>query len=115
LLLVFQGTKFNRQVPAKIYEYIRTDRPILCIADLEGNTSKELETIENTYVSDIHSSEDISARLKEFLRFSSFGIEQPDSPRRARKTIDHSRSSKTATLAKLLDEVHEGRSFCASR
>jgi len=115
LLLVFQGTKFNRQVPAKIYEYIRTDRPILCVADKDGNTSKELAEIENTYVSDIHSSEDIGQRLREFLHLGQSGMDQPRKSGIPRKTIDHSRRSKTATLAKLLDEVRDGRSNSAGR
>jgi peptidoglycan/xylan/chitin deacetylase (PgdA/CDA1 family)/glycosyltransferase involved in cell wall biosynthesis len=115
LLLVFQGTKFNRQVPAKIYEYIRTDRPILCIADKDGNTSRELTNIQKTYVSDIHSSEDIKLQLRNYLNINQLRDEEPSGFTVARKTIDHSRKSKAVTLSKLLNKVHKDCSASISR
>lgn len=38
-LLVFQGTPFNSQVPAKIYEYFRARKPILGLVDPAGETA----------------------------------------------------------------------------
>ncbi len=41
-LLVFQGTPFNNQIPAKIYEYFRARKPILGLVDPEGETGRVL-------------------------------------------------------------------------
>jgi len=38
-LLLFQGTPFNSQVPAKIYEYFRARKPILGLVDPDGETA----------------------------------------------------------------------------
>jgi hypothetical protein len=34
--MVFQGTPFNTQIPAKIYEYFRAGKPILGLVDTAG-------------------------------------------------------------------------------
>ena len=41
-LLVFQGSPFNNQVPAKIYEYFRARRPVLGLVDPSGETARVL-------------------------------------------------------------------------
>jgi glycosyltransferase involved in cell wall biosynthesis len=41
-LLVFQGTPFNTQVPAKIYEYFRARKPVLGLVDTGGETARVL-------------------------------------------------------------------------
>lgn len=41
-LMVFQGTPFNTQIPAKIYEYFRARKPILGLVDLAGETARAL-------------------------------------------------------------------------
>lgn len=38
-LLLLQGTPCNHQIPAKLYEYFRARRPLLCITDPEGDTA----------------------------------------------------------------------------
>lgn len=38
-LLVLQSRGCNEQIPAKTYEYLRAGRPILALADLEGDTA----------------------------------------------------------------------------
>ena len=42
ILLVFQGSAFNTQVPAKIYEYFRARKPILALVDPCGETARVL-------------------------------------------------------------------------
>lgn len=39
-LLVFQGTPFNTQIPAKIYEYFRARKPIFGLLDPAGETAR---------------------------------------------------------------------------
>jgi hypothetical protein len=41
-LIVFQGSTFNTQIPAKIYEYFRARKPILGLLDLAGETARAL-------------------------------------------------------------------------
>jgi len=41
-LMVFQGSLFNTQVPAKMYEYFRARRPILGLVDPAGETARLL-------------------------------------------------------------------------
>ena len=42
-LLLFQAKECNDQIPAKAYEYLYAGRPILGLADREGDTGKLLE------------------------------------------------------------------------
>ena len=37
-LLLLQASNCNAQIPAKIYEYLRAGRPIVCLADAAGDT-----------------------------------------------------------------------------
>jgi len=41
-LLVLQAANCNQQVPAKLYEYLRANRPILCLTDPGGDTAAVL-------------------------------------------------------------------------
>lgn len=41
-LMIFQGTPFNNQIPAKIYEYFRARKPILGLVDTGGETARVL-------------------------------------------------------------------------
>ncbi len=41
-LMIFQGTPFNNQIPAKIYEYFRARKPILGLVDTTGETARVL-------------------------------------------------------------------------
>jgi glycosyltransferase involved in cell wall biosynthesis len=43
-LLVLQASNCNEQIPAKIYEYLRTRRPILCLSDPAGDTESALRS-----------------------------------------------------------------------
>jgi glycosyltransferase involved in cell wall biosynthesis len=39
-LLLIQDSRFNNQIPGKIYEYLRTQKPLLVKADPKGETAK---------------------------------------------------------------------------
>lgn len=64
VLLVFQGAVFNKQIPAKIYEYIRAGRPILAMTDKSGETAKMLRKWNGTYLSDSDSQQSIKCALQ---------------------------------------------------
>ena len=51
-LLLIQDSRFNRQIPGKMYEYLRTQKPLLVKADPTGETAKlamKFSTVEVGY------------------------------------------------------------------
>jgi glycosyltransferase involved in cell wall biosynthesis len=101
-VLLFQGTPCNRQIPAKVYEYLASRRPILGICDPAGDTSDLLRHWGVPYRADLDSHEQIEAMLRRFI-----------SDVRSKTTfvpteellIQHSRAAATSKLAELLNEV----------
>jgi peptidoglycan/xylan/chitin deacetylase (PgdA/CDA1 family)/glycosyltransferase involved in cell wall biosynthesis len=66
-LLVFQGTPFNTQIPAKIYEYFRTRKPIFGLIDPSGETARVLRNGGFENIADMTSAEKIADALSLFL------------------------------------------------
>lgn len=66
-LLVFQGTPFNTQVPAKIYEYFRARRPIFGLVDPAGETARVLTAAGFDDQASMNSVESIMKTLERFL------------------------------------------------
>lgn len=66
-LLLFQGTQFNQQVPAKVYEYLRVGRPILALTDPEGETARLVASTGAGLVVPIDDSEALVNSIPEFL------------------------------------------------
>jgi glycosyltransferase involved in cell wall biosynthesis len=66
-LLLFQGSPFNRQIPAKIYEYYRSKKPIFGLLDPSGDTASILRTAGFHDIAEMDSVEAIIAALKFFL------------------------------------------------
>lgn len=44
-LLLMQGERCNRQIPAKFYEYCALQKPVLCLADPNGDTGQLFESL----------------------------------------------------------------------
>jgi hypothetical protein len=67
-LLLFQGSAFNAQIPAKIYEYFRTRKPILGLVDPEGETATVLRHagLEGS-ITNLEDSIEIAAALARFI------------------------------------------------
>lgn len=63
VLTVFQGAVFNRQIPAKIYEYIRAGRPILALIDETGETARMLHGWDGVCFANIESEKSIEKSL----------------------------------------------------
>ncbi|QDD65145.1 glycosyltransferase [Herbaspirillum seropedicae] len=72
-LLVFQGRPFNRQAPAKIYEYFRARKPVLGLLDLEGETAGMLRSAGFPDLVEMTDPEAIAPVLTRFLRAISDG------------------------------------------
>jgi glycosyltransferase involved in cell wall biosynthesis len=101
-LLLFQAASCNHQIPAKIYEYYRSGRPILGLVDPDGISAKMLSDAKARHIADIASAEDIAKTIPRFLESLSAGLEPGISKQFAMK---HSRKSRTKELALLLDEL----------
>lgn len=66
-LLLFQGSEFNSQVPAKVYEYFRVGRPIFALVDEAGDTARLVHDEHVGETADINDPELIARRLVEFI------------------------------------------------
>lgn len=67
LLLLFQGSSFNAQIPAKVYEYLRAQRPLMAIVDRQGDTAQLVQGFEQVVVAGIDVPDDNIAALKGWL------------------------------------------------
>ena len=64
ILLLIQGTIFNKQIPAKTYEYIALNNTVLAVIGLNGATQKLLEQYpDNINIADYDDSKSINVAL----------------------------------------------------
>ncbi|MFP5393772.1 MAG: glycosyltransferase [Gammaproteobacteria bacterium] len=66
-LIVFQGTPFNNQIPAKIYEYFRARKPVLGLVDLRGETARVLRDAGFDALAEMGESASIAPVLERFV------------------------------------------------
>jgi len=67
-LLLLQGASCNHQIPAKAYEYLRAQRPIVALTADEGDTAALLKKTGGATIVDLGSEAAIYAALPDFLR-----------------------------------------------
>lgn len=110
-LLLLQGAKFNRQIPAKVFEYLRSNRPILALVDNDGNTAKLLGELGGGLKVALDDSEAIAKGLMQFLAALKDDATDDDQsmpwPVDTEALTSYSRASQTRVLAELLDRVSE--------
>ena len=101
-LLLFQGTPFNSQIPAKVYEYFRTRKPILGLVDPVGETAQVLRNAGFTLSAQVDNPIEIGAALERFLP----GLRDGSAYVASDEVIaGASRTHKAAQLARLFDEA----------
>lgn len=101
-LLVFQGTPFNTQIPAKIYEYFRAKKPILGLVDPLGETARVLRTAGFDSIADMGRCDAIVPVLGKFID----GIRRGDAYVATDELVAaSSRTHRASQLAALLDNV----------
>lgn len=101
-LLLFQGARFNRQIPAKVYEYLRIGHPILAFTDQAGDTAEVLRRAGGAMLLPMDNVDAIAAQLPEFIR----AVRHDSIPRaHAAAVAGYARSQGAAILANLLDQV----------
>ena len=98
-LLVLQASNCNEQVPAKIYEYMRARRPIVCLSDPAGDTAAVLSGSGVTRIAPLDDAAQIASLLEAFLGGARSGF----SAERAQVDLA-SRWNRSAALARLLEQ-----------
>jgi glycosyltransferase involved in cell wall biosynthesis len=66
-LVVMQGSGCNEQIPAKVYEYLRSGRPILGLTDPRGDTAAVLRDAGINAIANLASTDDIERQLPAFV------------------------------------------------
>jgi glycosyltransferase involved in cell wall biosynthesis len=66
-LLVFQGTPFNAQIPAKIYEYFRARKPVMGLVDPGGETARVLRAAGFLSLAEMDNADAIAPVLSGFI------------------------------------------------
>jgi hypothetical protein len=101
-LLLFQGSRYDRQIPAKVYEYLRTGRPIFALVGDQGDTAALLREVSGAEMVPIDEVSTIERRLAEFITILRKG-QAPQAD--AAKIRKYSRRHGAELLAGVLDEV----------
>ena len=101
-LLLFQGSRFNRQIPAKVYEYLRIGRPILALVDDDGDTA---EVLRRTGGAKVVSMDDVDAIAVQLPKFIQGVRDRCISRARAEVVGSYARSEGAAILAAMLDQI----------
>lgn len=105
-VLVFQGYTSNPAIPAKLYEYFRAERPILAMADDEGDTARLIRKLGAGTVAPLDSVERIAASLTHYLTEIESGRWQP----MAREQFSQfERAQTVAHFAQLFNTVSSGQ------
>ncbi|MDP2004472.1 MAG: glycosyltransferase [Rubrivivax sp.] len=101
-LMIMQASNCNAQIPAKLYEYLRAGRPVLCLSDPAGDTAAALRAAGLDAIARLDDAQDIARLLQRFLKADGPPLRtlaEADQVRRA------SRQGRTEVLAGLLEGV----------
>ena len=101
-LLLFQGSVCNHQIPAKIYEYYRSGRPIFALVDAPGISARMLRDVGATDQANIADASDIARALRAFVDKLKAGQASGVDYAIASQ---HSRRSRTGELAAILNGI----------
>lgn len=105
LLLVFQGSNFNAQIPAKVYEYLRAERPMLAILDPRGDTATQLRQFAGVRLADEKKVDAIRDELLDWLGKRGSEQERQALEESRRSVGRYSRLAQAERLGVLLDQV----------
>ena len=101
-LIILQASNCNNQIPAKLYEYLRAQKPILALTDPEGDTGLKLISLGFDTISRLDSKPDIKELILKFLDSIRNKIAQPLPLNQLQL---HSRESRTAELVEILNGI----------
>lgn len=100
-LLVLQAENCNQQVPAKAYEYLRARRPLLVLADPDGDTANVLRAAGVARTASLNRTEEIVDLLVTFLLSPEF---RATLIANESAVLSASREGRTEQLAAVLEE-----------
>lgn len=101
-LLVLQAANCNHQIPAKVYEYLRSRRPILALTDPAGDTAATLAAAGVDSIVPLDSKEAIMEALPRFLQ----SVREGQAPLPTDTTVaGASRRARSQELAQLFDSL----------
>ncbi len=101
-LLLFQAGNCNDQIPAKLYEYLYAQKPILGLTDAAGETARLMSSLGSNQIANLHDKDSIKRALPIFLD----NVRARDAPIPAQDRVaQFSRRNLTGALADLLDEL----------
>lgn len=101
-LIILQASNCNNQIPAKLYEYLRAQKPILALTDPEGDTGLKLISLGFDTISRLDAKLAIKELIVKFLGSIRNKVAQ-SLPLNQLKL--NSRESRTAELAEILNEI----------
>lgn len=101
-LLVMQGANCNNQIPAKVYEYLRAQRPIVCLSDPSGDTAAILRQAGVRSFARLNSADEIAGLLPDVVDRVRDAVEPVPSSSAVRGA---SRRGRAQELAGVLDEA----------
>ena len=101
-LLLLQAANCNHQIPAKLYEYLRSGRPVLALTDHAGDTAATLKAAGIDTIADLADAADIEPKLLAFVRALAAGSAVTADREFA---VRFSRRSQTGDLARLMTEL----------
>ncbi len=101
-LILLQGRSCNHQIPAKAYEYLRLQKPVLALTDTKGDTAAVLRECGGATILDMHDSIALCAGLPKFFSQIKTGSHSVPIISAVKK---YSRESQTETLASCLRSV----------
>jgi glycosyltransferase involved in cell wall biosynthesis len=101
-LLLFQGRRYDRQIPAKVYEYLRMGRPIFALVGEHGDTADLLRDTGGAVLVPVDDVAAIERGLAEFLQ----ALRAGRAPVATESVVQsYSRYQGAASLSRLLGEV----------
>jgi hypothetical protein len=101
-LLVLQSNDCNDQIPAKVYEYIRAQRPILGLCGTGSDTAGVLQRAGVTHLAPLDATAQVQATLASFMAAMQIASSQGG---KNKFVESFSRQAKGGELAALLDTV----------
>jgi glycosyltransferase involved in cell wall biosynthesis len=101
-LLIFQGLPSNPAIPAKLYEYLRAQRPIFAMAHAGGDTARLLQDMRVGVIVPLDDREQIANGLMAFLDELSSGRAAVPTEQEVKR---HSREARAAELARIFDDI----------
>jgi hypothetical protein len=98
-LLLFQAASCNHQIPAKVYEYFRTGKPIFALTSAIGDTACLLRQVGGATIVELDDEQSIYHAVPEFIRSVQARIHPLPDRDRLRM---YNRKNATAELARQL-------------